>query len=56
MECAPQEARTGEDNLLVTLFEGVQMTETIMLKVFAKHGIERVRVAARGTPSSCTFA
>ena len=43
MACVPADAR-GEsgDPLLGNLFEGVQMTEEIMLKVFSQHGITQV--------------
>ena len=43
MACVPADAR-GEsgDPLLRNLFEGVQMTEEIMLKVFSQHGITQV--------------
>jgi molecular chaperone GrpE len=44
MDVVPVEMRTGEDEAnqtLRTLFEGIQMTDTLMLKAFAGNGLVR---------------
>lgn len=43
LELIPDEARSGEQGeSMKALYEGVSMTDQLLLKVFGKHGVQRI--------------